>query len=89
MKIPVIELTIDHVQSKVFLDSGARLSYLLPSLTAGKTSTVTETDFYPGLGTFHTPVFSIESYIIEGVIGGESKKEIIGRLIRLNKLKQQ
>jgi hypothetical protein len=63
MKIPVIELSIDHVQSKVFLDSGARLSYLLPSLTAGRQSIGEETDFYPGLGSFQTPVFDIESYI--------------------------
>jgi hypothetical protein len=57
----IIELEVLGKRLKMFLDSGAKFSYLSTAHTANLTSVGTGTDFYPGLGNFETPLFEVES----------------------------
>ncbi len=41
----------------MFLDTGAKISYLKKSLTAGSPLTGRVDDFYPGIGRFQTTTF--------------------------------
>lgn len=65
MQIPIVEIEVLGNTHKFFLDSGAKLSYLSQVHTAGLTSVGVESDFYPGHGTFQTPVFELQSSIVE------------------------
>ena len=65
MGIPIVELEVLGNTHKLFLDTGAKLSYLSQALTAELTSVGVETDFYPGHGPFQTPVFEVQSKITE------------------------
>lgn len=59
MGIPIIEITIDNQRLKLFLDTGAKLSYLSNNLTGTYESVGTEEDFYPGVGEFQTDCYEI------------------------------
>ncbi|MBS1797570.1 MAG: hypothetical protein JSS81_27350 [Acidobacteria bacterium] len=61
MGIPIIELEIGGKAVKCFLDTGAKLSYLDPGLLAGRNPVGEERDFYPGLGTFTTATYLVET----------------------------
>jgi hypothetical protein len=62
MEIPILEVTIQGNSIKVFLDTGAKISYLLPRYTAPFESLGIEKDFYPTIGEFNTPVFEINTH---------------------------
>ncbi len=59
MGIPIIELSVDNQKLKLFLDTGAKLSYLSDSITSNYESIGTDEDFYPGVGKFETNCFEI------------------------------
>ena len=59
MGIPVVEAVVSGCPVPVFFDTGAKLSYLDPELTAGLEPVGREVDFYPGMGEFETPVFEV------------------------------
>ena len=59
MGIPIIELSINDKITKVFLDTGAKLSYLSENITKDFDSIGEDQDFYPGIGTFKTQCFEI------------------------------
>jgi hypothetical protein len=59
MSIPIIELTVDRQKLLLFLDTGAKLSYLDSDFTAQHNSIGTEEDFYPGIGNFETDCYEI------------------------------
>jgi hypothetical protein len=61
MGIPIIELLIDNQKLKLFLDTGAKLSYLSGSITSNYESIGTDEDFYPGVGKFETECFDIST----------------------------
>lgn len=61
MGIPIIEIEIEGGKIKCFLDTGAKLSYLLNTLTRGHQNTGTDEDFYPGVGRFTTDCFNIDT----------------------------
>lgn len=61
MGIPIIELLIDNQKLKLFLDTGAKLSYLSGSITSNYESIGTAEDFYPGVGKFETECFDIST----------------------------
>lgn len=65
MGIPVIEIEINGQRHRVFLDTGARLSYLLNEYTGDFESCGMEQDFYPGIGPFSTPRYTINT-VFEG-----------------------
>jgi hypothetical protein len=59
MGIPLIRLDIAEQQLNLFLDTGAKLSYLRRSHTASLVPTGHAEDFYPTTGQFSTPTFEI------------------------------
>lgn len=59
MGIPIIKIIINNQELKLFLDTGAKLSYLSDHLTSIYESVGIEEDFYPGLGKFQTECFKI------------------------------
>ena len=61
MGIPIVEMSIDNQKLKLFLDTGAKLSYLSDSLTSNYESIGADEDFYPGIGKFQTECFEIVS----------------------------
>jgi SAM-dependent methyltransferase len=61
MGIPIVEAEIHGKPRRMFVDSGAKLSYLSAEYTAGMASEGVEQDFYPGHGRFQTPTYLIET----------------------------
>ena len=62
MGIPIIEMNINNLPLKFFLDTGAKLSYLSEDFTRNFDSIGVEEDFYPGFGNFQTNCFEIPTY---------------------------
>lgn len=56
MGIPILEAGVESQKKRIrmFFDTGARLSYLAPSLARQFPTATDEEDFYPGLGRFTT-----------------------------------
>lgn len=67
MNIPIIELSIDNKRLKLFLDTGAKLSYLSDTITRNYKSVGTDEDFYPGVGNFTTQCFDISTRIGDNI----------------------
>lgn len=61
--IPIVEAEVLGSKHQFFLDSGAKLSYLSASITDGLPSQETTSDFYPGYGSFETPIFTLEAQV--------------------------
>lgn len=61
--IPIVEAEVLGSKQQFFLDSGAKLSYLAASVTEGLPSQETKSDFYPGYGSFETPIFTLEVHV--------------------------
>ena len=59
MSIPLVIAEVAGSKRKMFLDSGAKLSYLRKSITEDKEPIGMEEDFYPGHGRFQTAVFEL------------------------------
>ena len=59
MGIPIIEATVGEDKVRMFIDTGAKLSYFDSDRTRAFQSVGVETDFYPGLGEFNTNAYDI------------------------------
>jgi hypothetical protein len=59
MGIPIVPLTVGGNTLSMFLDTGAKLSYLSRARTMGLKSVGNEEDFYPTLGKFKTPIYEL------------------------------
>lgn len=63
--IPIINLNIDNQNVRMFIDTGAKLSYISNAFTNSNTSIGTATDFHPMNGHYTTPVFEVATGIGE------------------------
>lgn len=61
--IPLLNISLSGQSLRVFVDTGAKLSYLAPNLVAGQSSTAEASDFYPGFGAFMTPLYQMPVHI--------------------------
>lgn len=59
MGIPIIETVVAGETVRMFFDTGAKLSYLNPDLSAKFPSAGEERDFYPGVGDFTTHTHTV------------------------------
>jgi len=59
--IPIIELEIEQQPIKLFLDTGAKISYLPKEYTSNFKSVGIESDFHPNFGIFQTECFDIKT----------------------------
>lgn len=57
--IPVIPAIVDGKQANLFIDCGAKFSYIRKEFTLTRKSVQSEEDFYPGLGKFNTNLFQM------------------------------
>lgn len=60
MGIPTILIKIQGVNRRMFLDTGADLSYLRRSLVTGSRPQGSKKDFYPMLGEFRTELYDLD-----------------------------
>jgi hypothetical protein len=62
MGVPIVNVTIDKKQHKVFFDTGAKLAYLsdelLPETSIGK-----QDDFHPTIGKYTTNVYKVDTVL--------------------------
>jgi hypothetical protein len=63
MGVPVVEICAAGQTHRVFLDSGAKVSYLKSSLLAEHDPIVEIDDFYPGVGRFRTVIHQVRAEI--------------------------
>uniref|UniRef100_UPI0040476232 hypothetical protein n=1 Tax=Algoriphagus sp. TaxID=1872435 RepID=UPI0040476232 len=81
--IPIVEAEVLGSKHQFFLDSGAKLSYLVASITEGLPSQETKSDFYPGYGSFETPIFTLETQIAGATLSinfGNLPTQLLGLL---------
>lgn len=57
--IPVITAIVDGKQTNLFIDCGAKFSYIRKEFTLNKKSVQSEEDFYPGLGKFNINLYEL------------------------------
>ena len=57
--VPLATLELDGAPTQTCIDTGAKLSYLEASRLDGREAVDETDDFYPGYGTFRTPVYDI------------------------------
>ena len=57
--IPIVTAQIGGQDTRLFFDTGAKLSYLDADLVMPYPTTSSTTDFYPGIGTFETDLRSV------------------------------
>lgn len=57
--IPIIALQVGKTSLRVFLDTGAKQSYLDPNITSKYNLMGREQDFYPGFGHFETNTYEV------------------------------
>jgi hypothetical protein len=55
--VPIIPVIVGHQEVKMFLDTGAKITYLKKNLTAGCPMSGNVNDFYPGIGHFQTATY--------------------------------
>jgi hypothetical protein len=75
MGVPVVHVMAGEGVLPLYLDTGARLSYLHSDLLAACEPGGKARDFYPGFGEFETPIFRVSVRL-----GGESLSLDCGRL---------
>jgi hypothetical protein len=73
--IPTLQATVAGADVALLFDTGAKISYLDSDLLAGLGPVRELDDFYPGLGTFTTPVFNVTA-----MIGGVTRSIEVGEL---------
>ena len=61
--LPCVSLHLNGLDGTFFLDTGAKISYVKGKALQGLTPEGQESDFYPGFGSFETPVYSIPTNI--------------------------
>jgi len=59
MKVPAVEVEVEGHQMKLVLDTGARFSFLPNNFIIDREEKGKEHDFYPGIGEFDTPIYSV------------------------------
>ena len=59
MNVPIASFSVKGKDCQMFIDTGARLSYVDHKIASTLTPVGKERDFYPGLGEFETSVFEI------------------------------
>ena len=59
MGTPIVRLSVDSQDLEMFVDTGAKLSYVNKTIAANYSPVGKEKDFYPGMGEFETQVFEI------------------------------
>ena len=64
MEIPVITAIVSGREFKMFLDTGAQISYLQDEIIESFPKSGSMTDFFPGFGTFDT-----ETYLVDMGLG--------------------
>ena len=74
MGIPVVAVLANGRTARMFVDSGAKLSYLAPERLAGLPVEETLRDFYPGIGEF-----DVEASTAGCELGGQSFRAKFGR----------
>lgn len=62
LRYAVPEVAIRHAQTtaEAFLDTGAPVSYAAPGAVRGRQPDASETDFYPLVGPFTTPLYQLD-----------------------------
>jgi hypothetical protein len=60
MGIPIIQVSIDGIDRRMFFDSGAQISYFQDDSLTMFPAAGTITDFYPGIGQFQTETYLVE-----------------------------
>jgi hypothetical protein len=60
MDVPMTRVEILGAERPMYLDTGAKLSYIDAALTAGRTPDGHEDDFHPSVGNFSTAVHRLE-----------------------------
>ena len=93
MGVPIVEVNLGGQTCPMYVDTGAKLSYIDESLAKKFTLIGKEMDFYPGVGEFETPVYQVALQlggedislrcgvlpkILEMTLGVTGKKGIIG-----------
>ncbi len=63
MGIPVFQILLQGNKTKALFDTGAHLSYINPILVAEQTPSGERDDFYPGVGQFTVPVYTVPTII--------------------------
>ena len=66
MGIPIITVRIEHRDYRMFLDTGAQISYFQHASLAGFPPAGSLTDFYPGFGEFQTETHRVPASIGDG-----------------------
>ena len=64
MEIPIITASVSGREFKMFLDTGAQVSYLQDEIIESFPKSDSMTDFFPGFGTFDT-----ETYLVDMGLG--------------------
>ncbi len=62
--IPASEFLIGDRRLRLFIDTGAIISYIREDVTRNFQNCGYENDFYPGLGAFQTPCYEIDTRIL-------------------------
>ena len=74
--IPIFNIYVNNTKNKVYLDTGAKLSYIKKELLNGAQVIGEEEDFYPGYGRFKTPTYKL-TINTDTVLGYISEKKNI------------
>jgi Ca-activated chloride channel family protein len=59
MGVPVIDVPVNNLSTKMYLDTGSPLNYLSSELAQGLQEVDTARDTYPGFGEFSTPIYEL------------------------------
>jgi hypothetical protein len=63
MGVPSVVFTAEGVDQKMYVDTGAKLSYVDEKIAANYSPIGKEKDFYPGIGEFKTLVYDIPMHL--------------------------
>ena len=63
MEIPIISVRIRDREFKMFLDTGAQISYLQDEIIESFLDSGSMTDFYPGFGSFDTETYLVDIFL--------------------------
>lgn len=87
MNIPILPLYVDRANLRVFLDTGAKISYLNPDITSNHNHLGRTSDFYPGFGQFYTDIYEVPvmlAYHTFTVIAGHLPTRLQNTLMMAN-----
>jgi hypothetical protein len=61
--VPITPVSVFNQDIRLFFVTGSRRTYLKQSLLKNTNPTGTATDYYPGLGSFETPIFKVTIWV--------------------------